>query len=81
MSIVEAINQKIVKLPVLPDEKLRSQLKEKISSKLTEKEYKILKDVVLVIHTNQRGDIKEKVNLKKVLGAFLAFGGVALFCV
>ena len=35
--LVEAINQNIVKSPVLPDEKSRSQLKEKISSKFTER--------------------------------------------
>ncbi len=109
--LVEAINQNIVKSPVLPDEKSRSQLKEKISSKFTEryrefiglgvhewklqyeefksqktpllfimttntkeadetkefleKEYEILKDAVLVIHTNQSGDIKETGTSKK----------------
>ncbi len=35
--LVEAINHNIVKSPVLPDEKSRSLLKEKISSKFTEK--------------------------------------------
>jgi len=109
--LVEAINQNIVKSPVLPDEKSRSQLKEKISSKFTEryrefiglgvhewklqyeefksqktpllfimttntkeadetkefleKEYEILKNAVLVIHTNQSGDIKETGTSKK----------------
>ena len=109
--LVEAINQNIVKSPVLPDEESRSHLKEKISSKFTEKykdfihlgvvewqqqyeefksqktpllfimtnntkeadetkeflekEYQILNDAVLVIHTNQSGDIKETGTSKK----------------